>query len=79
MVWNWDCGTQRPTCRTLHKRGVPIWFIGTDMLYAYYPTVPTTFTVADLPYTVMGVESYDLQSYGDDGGEGCPLIDAGPG
>ncbi|TXH26699.1 MAG: hypothetical protein E6Q99_04275 [Elusimicrobia bacterium] len=58
--------------------GVPIWFIGTDMLYASYGAAPTTFTTADLPYTVMGLASYDVQSYGDDGGEGCPQIDAGP-
>lgn len=58
--------------------GVPIWFIGTDMLYASYGSAPTTFTTADLPYTVMGLASYDVQSYGDDGGEGCPQIDAGP-
>ena len=72
----WNAATD---LQDLAQAGIPIWFIGTDMLYAYYPTVPTTFTVADLPYTVMGVESYDLQSYGDDGGEGCPLIDAGAG
>jgi hypothetical protein len=58
--------------------GVPIWFIGTDMLYANYPSVPTTFTTADLPFTVMGVASYDVQSYGSDGGEGCPQIDTVP-
>jgi hypothetical protein len=58
--------------------GVPIWFIGTDLLYASYGSAPVTFTTADLPYTVMGVGSYDVQSYGDDGGEGCPQIDAGP-
>lgn len=58
--------------------GVPIWFIGTDMLYANYPSVPTTFTTADLPFTVMGVAGYDVQSYGSDGGEGCPQIDAAP-
>jgi hypothetical protein len=56
----------------LESLGVPIWFIGTDMLYANYGSAPVTFEINDFPSSVMGISSYDVQSYGDDDGLGCP-------
>lgn len=54
--------------------GGALWMIGTDMLYAEYGGAPYTFETGEVPFDLMGVASYDLQSYGDDGGEGCPQM-----
>lgn len=58
--------------------GRKLWIIGQDLLYALYGT-PTIFTPTDFPYEVMGLSSYLLQSYGDDGGIGLPQAVAAPG
>lgn len=62
----------------LAAANVPIWFIGTDMLYAGFGNTPVTFAATDLPSAVMGLQSYDVQSYGDDGGAGCAELDVTP-
>jgi hypothetical protein len=53
--------------------GKPLWIIGQDFLYEKYAT-PATFTTGDFPKDVMGLESYDVQSYVDDGSVGCAEV-----
>jgi hypothetical protein len=37
-----------------------------------------TFTTGDFPADFMGISSYDVQSYGDDGNAGCPAMVVDP-
>jgi hypothetical protein len=46
------------------------WIIGTDLLYAAGYSVVTIFVPGDFAFDYLGLESYDAQSYGDDGGIG---------
>jgi len=63
--------------RNYAETGKKLWIIGQDLLYAVYPT-PTFFGPGDLAYDIMGLETYGVQAYGDDGNEGCPQMDVDP-
>lgn len=52
----------------------PLWIIGSDMLYEIDATPPDTYVAGDFAYDYMGIESYDVQSYGDDGSTGLPQV-----
>lgn len=60
--------------RNYAQTGKKLWIVGQDLLYALY-TTPTTFNFGDLAYDIMGIETYGVQAYGDDGNEGCPRMD----
>lgn len=55
------------------------WIIGQDLLYAEYGAAPISFGTGDMPTDFLGVASYDVQSYGDDGNVGCPGMVMDPG
>lgn len=59
--------------------GRKTWIIGQDLLYAGYGAAPLTFSIGDFPTDFMGIVSYDVQSYGDDGNVGCPGMVVDPG
>lgn len=50
------------------------WIIGSDLLYAGGYSTPTSFTSGEFASDFMGLASYNVQSYGDDGGLGAPLV-----
>ncbi len=54
--------------------GRKTWIIGQDLLYANYGVAPVSFTTGEFPLDFMGIASYDVQSYGDDGNAGCPAM-----
>ncbi|MEO8066544.1 MAG: hypothetical protein ABI599_02510 [Flavobacteriales bacterium] len=78
-----DLGLWDPTAQAalvdLVLAGKTLWLIGTDALYAQYGSAPVTFTSGDFALDALGIASYDVQSYGDDGGLGCPQMDVAPG
>lgn len=56
--------------------GGRLWVIGSDLLYAGgYTTLPATFAAGDFTHDFMGLASYDVQSYGDDGNVGVSEVD----
>ena len=55
--------------------GGRLWVIGSDLLYDEYPATPAAFAVNDFAYDFMGLASYDVQSYGNDGSLGVPQVD----
>ncbi|HEY0977910.1 MAG TPA: hypothetical protein VGE21_10620, partial [Flavobacteriales bacterium] len=57
--------------------GGSLWIIGQDLLYAVY-TTPASFEEGDFAYDFMGLGSYDVQSYADDGGLGVPMMQLDP-
>lgn len=74
----WDPATQTNlTDRILS--GKKTWIIGQDLLFALYGAAPVSFMVGDFPADFMGIASYDVQSYGDDGNTGCPGMVVDPG
>ncbi len=63
-----------PAVKNYCNTGRPIWIIGQDLLYNKYAE-GTTFFPGCFAYDYMGLNSYDVQSYVDDGGLGLPQAD----
>jgi len=59
--------------------GKKLWIIGQDLLYALHGSAPRVFNAGEFLYDFMGLASYDLQSYGDDGNAGVPQMNAASG
>lgn len=74
----WDSGAQTELIDRVLS-GKHLWVIGQDLLYAQHGSAPVTFTNGDFAYDFMGLTSYDVQSYADDGALGCSAVyvDAG--
>ncbi|MCB0642607.1 MAG: T9SS type A sorting domain-containing protein [Phaeodactylibacter sp.] len=47
--------------------GGDLWVVGTDILYDRYGEAPVSFVEGDFVYDYLGLESYDFQTYSDDG------------
>lgn len=52
-----------------------LWVMGNDFLYDRYGAAPLSFTEGDFAYDYLGIETYAVQSYGDDGSLGVPQMD----
>lgn len=65
----WDATAQDDILQYVFT-GKKLWIIGLDLFYAFYPPPPHAFAAGDLAFDVMGIGSYDAQSFGDDGGLG---------
>lgn len=74
----WDSGAQAELIDRLFT-GKHLWVIGQDLLYAQYGSAPVTFVNGDFAYDFLGVISYDVQSYADDGALGCSAVYADAG
>lgn len=88
----WHCGadtdslafwsfteTTNPSVEAYLQDGGNLWLMGTDLLYDRYGVGPTTFTAGSMEYDYLGLESYDVQSYVDDGAVGLPQADPAAG
>jgi len=64
-----DTETGDEDLKTYLNAGGRLWVIGQDLLYAIYPA-DTTFQSGQFVYDYMGIQSYNVQSYVDDGGLG---------
>ena len=74
----WDLGVQADLL-DLVLNGNTLWVVGQDLLYALYGGAPASFSSGDFVFSVMGLTSYDVQSFSDDGGLGCPAVYADAG
>ncbi|MEZ4888263.1 MAG: T9SS type A sorting domain-containing protein [Chitinophagales bacterium] len=54
--------------------GGKLWVTGLDFLFDRYGEAPDTFAAGDFVYDYLGIASYDVQSYGDDGNLGVPIL-----
>ena len=71
----WDDGkTGLTQLKTYLKDDGKLWLIGKDIIYNFY-TAPYNFTTDDFLYNYVGLSSYNMQSYVDDGNTGAPQID----
>lgn len=59
------------------QTGKPLWIIGQDILYDRYPTYGA-FGMGDFAYDYMGLETYNVQSYVDDGNLGVSVLEKLP-
>lgn len=50
------------------------WIIGSDILYAGGYLAPSNFNSGEFAHDFMGLASYDVQSYGDDGSLGAEMV-----
>ena len=71
-LWNGDDTDNAALAAYLDGGGI-LWLIGNDFLYDRYGSTPYNFEDTDFAYKYLGIASYDLQSYGDDGGLGLPV------
>ncbi len=51
-----------------------LWVMGNDVIYDMYGKPPDTLQAGDFLYDYLGIQSYDVQSKGDDGGVGVPML-----
>lgn len=72
-LWNQD-DTENNEIKTYLENGGNLWIGGLDFLFDKYGTPPQAFERGSFVYDFMGVQSYDCQSYGNDGGKGVPLV-----
>ena len=74
-LWFWNnAQADNPELLSYLNNGGKLWAVGTDLLYNRYSSPPVTFAQTSFPVTQMGLASYDVQSYGNDGGVGVPLV-----
>lgn len=57
------------------ETGGRLWLMGTDFLYDRYGSPPDNFQPGDFVYDYLGISAYNVQSYGDDGGLGVPVLE----
>lgn len=77
-IWDASSTSANSELESYTAAGGKLWIIGQDMLYQKY-TAPHTFTAGEFAKDHMGLTSYDVQSYVDDGSTGCPQMDRSPG
>lgn len=74
QIWE---GSTSPTgnsdLRSYAATGKPVWIIGSDVLYQVHGT-SSSLAAGNFAYDVMGLSSYDVQSYANDGSTGCPEL-----
>ncbi|MCB0704029.1 MAG: T9SS type A sorting domain-containing protein [Saprospiraceae bacterium] len=59
--------------------GGNIWLIGNDFLYDVYGSPPVAFASGDFEYDYLGIESFDVESYTNDGNTGVPFVEPATG
>ena len=71
----WDgTGQDNENIKGYLDGGGMLWLVGLDFLFDRYGVAPATFQEGDFVNDYLGVSSYDVQSNGDDGGLGVPLV-----
>lgn len=59
----------------LNITGSNLWSVGRDFIYDRYGTAPDDFVSGDFCYNYLGIDSYDVQSWADDGNTGVAQLD----
>lgn len=71
----WEAGkTGLPQLKTYLNNDGKLWLIGKDIIYNFY-SAPFTFSEGDFLYDYVGLSSYNMQSFADDGSTGAPQIE----
>lgn len=56
------------------ENGGKMWLVGNDFLFGRYGGAQIEFTEGDFPYDYLGVDTYVMQTYVDDGNLGVPSV-----
>jgi hypothetical protein len=72
QFWNGQ-DEDNPHLKAYLDQGGKLWVVGLDFLFDRYGPASANFMAGDFAYDYLGLKSYDLQSYGDDGNLGVPL------
>ena len=59
--------------------GGKLWLIGNDFFYDLDLSTPHSFMAGDFAYDYLGIESFDIETYNDDGNTGVPQVDPAAG
>ncbi len=76
--WNGK-DTVNTELQTYLDNGGMVWAMGNDIIYDAYGGAPDTFYTGDFLYDYFGLSIYNVQSKGDDGGVGVPMLIRVPG
>ena len=71
--WNGDDSDNQELMLYLESGGM-LWVMGNDFLYDRYGAAPVIFSEGDFASYFLGIAEYNVQSYGDDGGLGVPMM-----
>ena len=72
-LWLWNgLDEDNGSLKAYLNGGGKLWLIGTDLLFDRYGSAPDSFAGGDFVYDYLGVSSYDLQTFVDDGELGIP-------
>lgn len=55
--------------------GGKLWMVGSDIIFEMYGSAQDTFTTGEFMYDYAWLQSYDMQTYADDGGLGVPQVE----
>jgi len=72
-LWGGDDTVNEELIEYLSSGG-SLWLVGLDFMFDRYGVPPGNFQPESFPYDYLGIESYDVQSYGDDGELGVPAV-----
>lgn len=74
QLWNGN-DTDNPELKSYLDGGGRLWLVGLDFLFDRYGVANNTaFRAGDFVYDYLGISSYDVQSFGNDGGVGVPRV-----
>lgn len=72
-LWNGD-DTDNEDLMEYLSSGGSLWLVGLDFLFDRYGVPPADFEAGSFVYDYLGLDSYEVQTYGDDGEVGVPFI-----
>jgi hypothetical protein len=72
-LWNGD-DTDNEDLMEYLSSGGSLWLVGLDFLFDRYGVPPADFESGSFVYDYLGIDSYDVQTYGDDNESGVPFI-----
>lgn len=73
LFWN-GLDEDNASLKSYLNGGGNLWLSGNDFFFDRYGVAPYSFSLGDFAYDYLGVSSYDVQTYIDDGGEGVPIM-----
>ncbi len=59
----------------LNSNGAQLFVVGNSWMYDRYGKAPDTFATSDFVYDYLGISSYNVQSWADDGSKGLVQLD----
>ncbi|WP_020535468.1 T9SS type A sorting domain-containing protein [Lewinella cohaerens] len=73
LFWN-GIEEDNASLKSYLNGGGNLWLVGNDFFFDRYGLAPVTFSAGEFAYDYMGVTSFDVESFNDDGEVGVPMM-----